>query len=781
MAQQRYIYPPSVIEGAEALYNDPSLGDGFTTISQELLRYNLTMDRSIEDIIKLPLGSKQLELAPNELASSNSIYNIIDGLHQNFLYLNTRTSLVSNVLPGKFKGYYTNNGDEAGLPIFKENTDTVTTYVPPTAVDTGGNPDILTTAPSVSTTINGEYLNELVTGTWVRDNTSITRDILTVADETWQYGFLGSKTHMTIVKMSSKPTNQITSNYDENGNLDPSGGWTVLTSYNMVEELPSVTNTLYYNNITSIKSSKSKKIYVLDQGLDQLGVTNISTSSQRSVIYRYDMTGYLNQEITNHVQYNKRLLVNTLGDLNTVTNESDTVNPVAFTVKPDDSLIVYDEYDYTFKEFDDKNSFIRKFPKRNILFRGAKGSNKQYTGVADIHYDEFNDKLYILTPAGMVMCLDNEYKLVDSFKIPKDTSNQGVGLTSTDIELPFYKTDKSGDTKHEVFKSFEFSQNEDNIYYVLTSNRIIKRFKSRNDINVGVFNLLDVGIGMYGHQLTGQAYRASPKFMSMFQEAYVQIKQFTDDAGEIIYRVDTDRSYTYDQIFIYTDFVDVKSNITREPPTSMGLHYLLSFQERINTRSNLSDSDFPIYYISDTSSLTFKEYNSDFVYNKLMYKLLSNHLWLINKLSYKIAAKYTPSGTLVFDRREYILERQYRSLLVDLNDPGFYVGINEYFSTAIFNRCFKKIIDIQTRIAEVLNTTKNNKWPSVKMNIPVEPYLYTSGTTFKDLDKVPYTGYYYIYEQPQQDIYVSGRDVTDGSQLADGSPASERYLTVLDT
>ena len=782
MSQQRYIYPPSTIEGAEALYSFPNLGDGFTTISQELLRRDLSSDRSILDKIDLPLKSKQLELAPNELATSNSIFNIIDGINENFLYLNTRTSLVSNVLPGNYRGYYTNDSSIPGLPIFRENTINTTAYVPPTAVDTNsGSVAIDTTTPNISSTTGGESLNDLVDGVWIRDNTSITRDYVSAANENWHYGFLANKNRLTVVKMSSKPIDQSAPVYNENGQMEGSQGWLVMNSYENVEELPSETNQLTYNNITMVKSSKTKKLYILDRGVPRTGVTNISTSSQRSVIYRYDVSGYLNREIENHVQYDKRLLVNTLGDLNTMSNESDIVDPVAFTVKANDTMIVYDEHDYTFKEFDTDNNFLSKHPKRNILFRGAPGANKQYVGVKDIHYDTDVQQLYILTPTGGIMILDNNYKLVTSIHIPKDTSNQSVNISNKDLDLTFYKTDQSGDQKHEQFLGIEFSENEANIYYVITTHRIIKRFKSRSDLNVGVFNLLDVGVGMLTQPVTNQAYRALPKFMSVLQEANVQVKQFTNDAGEVVYQVDTERSYSYDQIYVYTDFVDTRKNLTKQPPAGMNEHYILSFNEKINIRSNLSDSDYSIYNLSDTSSLSFKEYNSDYVYNKLFYKMLSNHLWLINKINYKLTSRYTPTGVLVFDKREYITEREYRSLLIDLEDPGYYVGTNEYFTTAVLNRCFKKIVDIQVALTKVLNTKVNNTWPSQNLNVPVEPYLHTDGSEFMDIDDKPYSGYYFVYEQPSGDIVVSGRDETDGTVMSDGSPSSDRFLTTLET
>lgn len=779
--QQRYIYPPSVIEGAEALYNDPNLGDGFTTVSQELLKNDLLLDRSIQDKIEIPLDVKDLEIAPNELASSNSIYNIIDGIHKNYLYLITRASLISNVLPGNYRGYYTNTGDDPGEPIFRENQETDTAYVPPTGVDSGGNITMLPTAPGIDNTRDGDSLNGLVDGVWVRDNSSITRDISTVAEENWHYGFLATPTTLTVVKMSSRPNNQTQPEYGPGGEITGGGGWKVLDTYTTVEELPSESNELYFNNITSVKASDSKSIYVLDRGIDQPGITNISGSSRRSMLYRYDMSGYLNYNIRNHIQSGKRLLKNVLGDLNTSTNPSDVIDPIAFTVKQNDTLIIFDIYDYTFKEYDKQNNFLGKYPKRNIVFRGATGSPKEYIGIVDIHHDINTKHLYILSEDGIIIILDEDYEVLDTIHIPKDSSNQSSGVTNTDISLTYYKTDKPGDPKYEKFLSLEFSQNEPNIYYVVTTNRVIKRFVSRSEINVGVFNMMDNGIGMFAQRITGLAYRALPKFISIFQEAYVTVKDSTQENGEIVTKVDTDRSYTYDQIYMYTDFIDSKVNITRSAPVGMEKHYILSFEERTNVRSNLIKTDFPIYYISDTSSITFKEYNSDFVYNKLLYKVISNHLWLIHHLSYKLAAKYTPTGVLVYDRREYIMEREYRSLLYDFDDLGHFVGVNEYFTTAVLNRCFSKIVNIQNKIANVLEVTKNNTWPPEDLDVPVEPFLHTNGTEYNDIDGNPYFGYYFIYSLANEEIPVTGRSAADGNQSADGSPSTNRFLTVIET
>ena len=89
--------------------------------------------------------------------------------------------------------------------------------------------------------------------------------------------------------------------------------------------------------------------------------------------------------------------------------------------------------------------------------------------------------------------------------------------------------------------------------------------------------------------------------------------------------------------------------------------------------------------------------------------------------------------------------------------------------------------NIQEQILNNLQTVKMNTWPVEDVNIPVEPYLYTDGSTYEDIDSIPYVGYYYIMSQTGGDIAVSGRTVADGHVTATGSPATDRYLTPITT
>jgi hypothetical protein len=110
-----------------------------------------------------------------------------------------------------------------------------------------------------------------------------------------------------------------------------------------------------------------------------------------------------------------------------------------------------------------------------------------------------------------------------------------------------------------------------------------------------------------------------------------------------------------------------------------------------------------------------------------------------------------------------------------------YVGINEYFSSAVLNRCFQQLYTIQKDIMKMLETKHLTTWPLPSLDVPIEPYFHTYGTEYNDIDGKPYTGFYYVREQPTGDIYVQGRNEADGTTLLDGSPTTDRYLNTIVT
>lgn len=772
MQQQKYIYPPVTVSGIQALYNTPELDDGYTTPSAQTDRYGLMLDRVVSDVIKLPNNIQEATISPNELSTSTSIYNIINKLHENYIYLYTRSYIYSNKLPTRYMGYYSHDG--TGLPFFVEHKELDTAQIPVTAY-INIDPDIDNSAPELSGTVNGHLLNELIDGTWVRDNSLIDVTSVKTMGENYHYGFLCSKNTLTIVKMSSNPEHQVV---DYGNTTKPTGskGWVVVDNYNYVQDIPTGKNSIKYNNITRVKCDNKKNIYILDSGNDNPGINNISNESTRATIYRYDVSGIINENIDNTIKKNKRDLTLMIGDMNKKSNNSDILTPKAFTIDSKDNIIIYDESDYAFKVFDSNGNYIDKYSKRNILFSGTAGTEKQYVGVKDIHFDTHNNELYILTEIGYILKLDDKYNLIARTTIDKQDSNQSENITSLDLTGDYFKVNYPGHKNNEEFLRLEFSKNNNNIFYILTTNRLIKRFKSRLTENIGTFNLLDSSIGMLTQPNEFTSIRPKLKFLSILQDANIYTKEYINDENEVSVVIDTDRTYTYDQLYMYMDFIDVKRS-TRLQETLINRNNILSFEERENIKSCLSDDSYVVYDISDTNSITHKEYTSDMVYNKIVHKLLANHIKLIEKITYNFTGKYTPTGSLILDELNYLNEKMYREL-IKVIDTRYYIGTNEYMTSSIVNRCFSKIYQIQESILRVLQLNITNSWPVRENDTTVEPYLFTNGNMFNDVNGLPYIGYYFTFELVNGNTQpIAGRNVYDGANT-DGQPSFDRYLTI---
>lgn len=777
MSQQKYIYPPTTIEQLQALYSNPQVVDGFTTTEKELSDRGLLYDRAITDILNLPYTVDELIITPNELATSTSIHTIVDKIQQNFLYLNSRATIASNALPGHFNGYYTVNATNA--PVFYKNTTTTPVQIP--VLKNIGYVVYDEDQKKISDAPDGESLNQLTSGIWLRDNSILDSQTIGSATETFQYGFLADATSITVVKMSRNPENNTAVTDINTGKFSGSKGWAVINRYETILDIPNDKNALKFTNISKIKSDYDKNIYVLDSGVSRpgTGVAGVSDSSTRGMIYKYNVSGYLDVETNNTITKDKRQLIYILGDLNKKTTENDIINPATFTTDTNNNIIVYDEYDYTFKIFDANGNFVDKKPKRNTFFRGAVGTTKQYMGVTDIHYDSEKLHLYVLTPTGFIFVFDSEFKLISKIILDKNNSNQSRSLGPGDMKHLHFRPGYPGSSNNERFIQLEFSKNEPNVYYVLTTNRVIKRFKTRPDYSVGVYNLLDNNIGLHAQTISPAAigYRVLPKFINICQDAHVVSKNLVNSDNEVVTVVDSNRSYTYDQLYMYCGFLDITrtTKVFNYNDLDIDINFIISFQERLNYRSSLVSRNYDIYDVDGIKSVNHREYNSDFNYNKLLHKLLNNHTKLIELLHYRLAASYISTGDLVYDRQIYLDEKEHRGLILKLTDD-YRVGINEYYTTAVVNRCIRYIYDIQLKVLNILQTVELNSWPGIDTDVPLEPYTYTPGGEYLDQDGLNYQGYYYIRTQTDGDIYVSGRNSTDGTTNANGTPTTDRYL-----
>lgn len=762
---QQFIYQPITPEGLQALYNSPDIPPGITTLQQKLQEYSLTYDRLPMDKLELPYNFDKIQVKPNELVDARTIFNYINKLNENYIYIASRCTIESNILPFDYNGYFST---DVGVgvnynPVYVNNLDTKPAVLPRDE-DKSSSSYSLGHRP-LSAIEDGDQLSNIVDGVWVRDDSEIQAS----NTNSEHYGFLLSPSTITVVKMSNIP--------------DEHHSWSVQTAPNSyVDKLPGneVKNSLKYTNLKRAKLDNSGNLIILDTGLTLPGAANLSDNSTRNVIHRYNINGYTSIRKQNSIEENRLIYIDTLGDMNTSTSTGDLITPTVFTFDNDNNIIIFDEHDYTFKKYNEKLSYIKRFPKRMDVHRGPQGTVKVYTPVVDMEYDKANKHIYVLTIDGRMIVYDDDFNIVNIQYIEKSTSNESSTITYEDINHPYYKNIGAGRPSLEQFKTIHFSPNESNIYYILTNRRVIKRYKTRTKDNVGSFKFIDNNIGTSASS-PDIPTRILPTFMSILLEANIVTKQFIDSDNNIVYVLDVDRSYTYDQIYLYSDFLNI-SNIGASSNESIGLtgwKYILSFKEKNNRITIQQDNNIHIYDMTDLTGLQYKEYTSSIYYNKMLYKIVSNHNKLIKSLIHKFTSKHTSTGEIVFDKLSYLTEREHRELITFINNNN-YIGMNEYVSTPVINRVFDQLYKIQKTILKTISMNYSNKYPHIEDNVSLEPYLYTNGGVYKDLDDKDYVGYYYIDEIGGETRILAGRNVFDGSYDNRKVPTTDRYLSLID-
>ena len=743
MPRQKYIYPSTELGELAAIYSTPEPEPGVTTVQAQATNNGLLYDRVISTTLHLPYQFDEIKIQPNELAVSTSIFISLNKLYQNFIYIHANSFISSNILPGNYVGYFA-AASGSDPEFFEYDRDILDTHLPSISASDLSN--------------ISEYLDELVDGIWVRDDSPVT----TPLSGTNHVGFLLNSKALTVVKMPAKAGPPLHASYFP---------WKIVKQFTTVDETKAETNTLNYTNLAVARMDNDNNLHILDKG-------NATTGGARAVIYKYDVSGFITTK--NIIESNKKFLLGSIGDVNYVTNVFDIIAPVSFDFDSDNNLIVFDEHDYTFKKFDSRLNYVDKYTRRTTFFKGAKGAVKQYIGIADLVIDRETNDIYVLTPSGYILIFDSTFELKSQLRLNKDDSNQSQSVPDDVNFNHYYGTGKIGNKNAEIFKTLDFSKNEPNVYYIISDSRIIKRFKTQ-DADIGYFSFLDNKIGR-------EDYREYPIFLSILKDARVTTNLLRDEDDNPVEVVDENRTYTYDQIYVYSDTIDLTTsslapydfNPTAKTDILIGNRHFLSFKEVVNLEKTILEEDYSIYDIKPELSISFKEYSSNIIYNKALYKVIWNHLQYLHQLRARFAGKYNTTGSFVFNGIRYIDEVEYSDIKLTLGKDN-YIGVNEYFTSTVINRCLEQIYNLQNDIINLLQVKEVNTWPLEENSIAIEPYLYTGGGEYLDVDEKNYIGYYYSDLVNNTDIVVIGRRREDGEKDDNDNPASHRYLTAVTT
>jgi hypothetical protein len=249
----------------------------------------------------------------------------------------------------------------------------------------------------------------------------------------------------------------------------------------------------------------------------------------------------------------------------------------------------------------------------------------------------------------------------------------------------FFESNRhDGSIGSEKFKSIQFSIENPNIMYVMSSGNVYKKYVSRPELFVGNFLVGEKSIG------TG-----NPDTMN-FQDFTLQYSEVT------IYDEQNNTSYTEirDEIFLFDKEFET-------------IH---KFQEASNYEKSLQ-ADIETNFINfEDLKIHKEELVSVFVYNKSILKSLYNNVLILENISRQFTTLYNSIGISKYIGFTYLIDSELKKLTYNQTMNNL-IGINEPVMTSPVNRCLSEIYKLQLQILDLVQEKAVNTYPLIDQPI----------------------------------------------------------------
>ena len=380
---------------------------------------------------------------------------------------------------------------------------------------------------------------------------------------------------------------------------------------------------LPFTNIKALAINSDKNLFVADDTL----------------IHKFDVQGVLTDNpATSGIG---KFLIKTIGGAGTNLFIKDKFDDIAaIDVGKDDKVYVLDVGHRGYKIYDKDLNWLSTQSKRSDFISELSGSP-----VVDISVDKATEHIYILSQSGVILEYDNDHFLVDTYVL------------------------EDGKADDETYKKIVQSKTDDNIVYVMSSNSLFKKFKSKLKNSIGAFRLADNSI--------------HPTTLS-----FVDVMD-TDDL-------------TFDYVFMGGEFSfdNVGSSVGS----------IFEFDEEVKYKAIIRDSYKTNVFDLSSVFVDTDEYVTSWVVNKSLHKLLYNHLLLKDSYFGKYQAKYDGLGRSIYVDVRYLNDND-RNLFTFELDKNYFVGLNEGVLAATINRPLKKILELQEVFLDICRENYNNIYP----------------------------------------------------------------------
>lgn len=394
----------------------------------------------------------------------------------------------------------------------------------------------------------------------------------------------------------------------------------------MTDDTDRVAMTMFYDNVsgdTTFKSySTSLDNYTSREMLSAHKIVEFQPdrvmyvlNTKHRVLYKYDMTGLVTDDQSYFDPSTRtagKLLLGLVGGAGLIDDDLRFANPETCVVTDTGDLYVVDRHDTTtmVKVFDKNINFVKKI---SVELPADQT-------IVDVSY--IRDRFFALTQDYIF-----EY------------SKQMVLLNT------WYVKNIHGLDVDEHHKQIVPSQDDENVFYVVTNRNVLKKFVSKPDKMIGKFVFTGRGIDVPAMDIA---------FVSCVEH----------DRGEYVYVCDR----------------------------ASGLLY--KFDESIDYQKCVNDSFENSFVKLHDIEIKPEEYVNHIVYNKTMTKLFYNHVLVGNSITSKLVADWVDPYKKQYITTRHALPEEIwsKNRTAGLNN---FIGINEVVMSSVINRTLKKIYDMQ--------------------------------------------------------------------------------------
>jgi hypothetical protein len=280
--------------------------------------------------------------------------------------------------------------------------------------------------------------------------------------------------------------------------------------------------------------------------------------------------------------------------------------------------------------YDSGNRIIKIYDNNFVWKQNLKLPDKKRSIVLDISYRKMNDHFYVL------------YKNEDSGKFGLWEYDKKFALIDTVVfeDVLYTDTDKQ-------FNKMCISEQDSNVFYVITEQNIFKKFFSKPNTTFATFD--------------------RTKFMPKL-------------------------GYNLRDIFCVGD------NFDSDKLFVLANGFLVKLIEKTDYETVFSNPDIE-YFNFESVRLTPNEYAQAFTFNKEIYKLLINVLQFRNYLIGRFIFKFNEFGDLVSRKYGYIPQEYFKKIDPEVQFNAF-IHDNELTQANVLNRAFRFVYKIQKDLLE---------------------------------------------------------------------------------